>query len=70
MTKELKRKWSEITMEYLQLNNAGRLEALPYDVKSLLWRMASEMQEAICADSRAKLKAHQTRVDNAYWRTR
>lgn len=70
MTKELKQKWIEITTEYRRMYNAGSLEELPYDVKSLLWRMFSEMDDAICADSRAKLKAHQTRVDNAYWRTR
>lgn len=57
MTKELRIKWSEITAEYLQLNNSGRLEALPYDVKYLLYRMASEMQDAICADMSAKIKA-------------
>ena len=70
MTKETKAKWSAITGDYLKMYDAGEIAKLPYQIQSLLYRMASEMQEAICADSRAKIKALETRRDNAYWGTR
>ena len=70
MTKELKVKLSEMTSDYLKMYNNGVVAQLPQEVQGLMYRMASAIQDAICADSRAKLKAHQTRIDNEYWRTR
>lgn len=70
MTKEVKAKWNQITGMYCIMKNDGTCDRLPHEVQVLMHEMASAMQDAICADSRAKMKAHQTRVDNAYWRTR
>ena len=69
MTKELKEKWSAITAEYCRMVNDGTRDKLPYNVQELIHKMASAMQDAICADSRAKMKAQLTRNENKYWRT-
>ena len=70
MTKELKSKLSLMTDTYLRMNNDGVLKQLPSDVQTLMWQMASAIQDAICADSRAKAKARMTREENKWWRTR
>lgn len=70
MTKEVKAKWSQLTSRYCAMANDGTRDLLPHEVQVLMHEMATAMQDAICADSRAKMKAHQTRVENAYWRTR
>lgn len=66
MTKELKAQWSAMTAEYCGMVNDGTRDKLPYNVQVLMHKMASAMQDAICADSRAKMKAHMTRVFNNY----
>lgn len=70
MTKELKAKWCELTGRYCAMVNDGTCDKLPYEVQVLMHEMASAMQDAVCADSRAKMKARETREDNKYWRTR
>lgn len=68
MTKELKAQWSAITAEYCRMVNDGTRDKLPSNVQVLMHKMASAMQDAICADSRAKMKAQLTRNENNYWR--
>ena len=70
MTKETKAKWSRMTERYLAMTNDGTRDRLPYEVQVLMHEMAMAMQDAICADTRAKMRAHQTRVDNQYFRYR
>lgn len=69
MTKELKAKWSQLTSRYCAMVNDGTRDRLPYEVQVLMHEMASAMQDAICADSRAKMKARITRSNNNYFRT-
>lgn len=69
MTKEIKAQWSQITAEYCKMVTDGTRDKLPHDVQVLMHKMASAMQDAICADSRAKMKARITRNNNNYFRT-
>ena len=69
MTKETKAKWSQLTERYLAMTNDGTRDRLPYEVQVLMHEMAMQMQDAICADSRAKAKARITRSNNNYFRT-
>ena len=69
MTKELKAQWSAITAEYCGMVNDGTRDKLPNNVQVLMHKMASAMQDAICADSRTKMKAQMTRNENKFWRT-
>ena len=69
MTKETKAKWNQLTNRYLAMVNDGTRNRLPYEVQVLMHEMATAMQDAICADSRAKMKARITRNNNNYFRT-
>lgn len=69
MTKETKAKWNQITGMYLVMKKDGTCDRLPCEVQVLMHEMASAMQDAICADSRAKMKARITRNNNNYFRT-